>query len=185
MESLISSTYGLKLNVSTCTSGVGGISGTVLNLDGNPTAANVRISNYSKTVYNINTTNGVFNTGYSLEPGQYNVSAYGILGGNVAYYSTDVNVTRCTLYSIAHFTPRGALLVNVKLNGASADKANISLLKGGITVARGVTNMNGEYETAYDLFKGNYTVYTTYSTLNFTSLAKVYSGELSNITVNI
>ncbi len=184
-KSPISSTYDMKLNVSTCSSGLGGISGTVLNLDGNPSAANVKISNTSKIVYNFNTTNGIFDTGYSLEPGQYNVSAYGIFGGNSPYYSAEAYVTRCAVYSLSQFTPRGAILVNVKLNGAPAYKANISLLRNSVTVARGTTSINGVYETPYDLLKGNYTVYTTYSTLNFTSLVKIYSGTLSNITVNI
>ena len=81
--------------------GDGGISGQVLNRDGSPTPANVTVTSIANdtVVYRAYTGNGQFDTGYSIVPGKYNVTAYSQYGMYI-YNSTIINVVSCKILSV-------------------------------------------------------------------------------------
>ncbi len=180
----VSNSTTFRLTVMNCTNGFGGISGEVLNRDGNlPMTANVTVYFGSREIYSANTTTGLFNTGYILKPGTYNVTAYASPG--VIYDSELVNVTTCSDTSV-FLTPDGGLSVQVNYNGSPAANANITITGGPYNIyLYRPTNVTGGYSTGYTLPTGSYTIVASYNGHNTTVNFQIKAAEITTVTLSI
>ncbi|MDG6994573.1 MAG: carboxypeptidase regulatory-like domain-containing protein [Nitrososphaerota archaeon] len=147
------------LNVATC-NGMSEISGQVLNRDGNlPMYANVTVYHNGQTVFTQNITSGLFNTGFILPAGTYNVTAY---VGTSIYSSQIVNVANCSQTSVT-LTPMAELNIGILFNGLPAASANFTLY-GPNGFARNLTvNSAGIFNSGYSMMPGSYTAAVYYS----------------------
>ncbi len=183
-ESSVTNTTPLTLKVLACVSPLGELTGDVLNLDGNPTPANVTIfSSSGVKVFTQNTTTGFFSTGYSLTPGKYNVSAYLPYLSN-PYFSETVAVKSCSSQSLM-LTPRGALSVQVLYDGAPASHANLSITYPNGYVLNVSTNAQGVYSSAYSLQPGNYTVVAHVNGQSAGQSFLIQGGKMTSVTLDV
>lgn len=177
----LSAHYNMQLNVSSCINGLGGISGQVLNRDANPTASNLTIANRSGIVYRVNAANGVFNTGYILEPGQYNVSAY--ISSNL-YVSRLIDVRYCSI-SNAIMSVDGGLTVEALLYGRPVSGANITLTGPAYFKQTKLTSTAGQAFWGYVLQKGYYEVNATYGGVYSIYNVSITPSVITNLNVSV
>lgn len=138
-------------------------------LGSNPTSLNCR-SAVEQT-----TTSGLFNTGFILPTGTYNVIAY---VGTSVYSTALVNVTSCGQKTIT-LTPMAELNMGVLFNGSPAAHANFTLY-GPNGYARNLTvNGAGIFNSGYTMLPGSYSAVVYY---NGTSATAVFSLTADNET---
>ncbi|MDG6907880.1 MAG: carboxypeptidase regulatory-like domain-containing protein, partial [Nitrososphaerota archaeon] len=163
------------LNVATC-NGMGEINGQVLNRDGNlPMTANVSVFHNGQAIFTQTTTSGLFNTGFILPTGTYNVIAY--VGSSV--YSTElVNVSSCGQTAIT-LTPMAELNMGVLFNGLPAAHANFTLYGPNGYARNLAVNGAGIFSSGYTMMPGSYSAVAYY---NGTSANAVFSLTADNET---
>jgi flagellar hook assembly protein FlgD len=179
----MSASLPLTLNVGASSSSYGGITGVILNPDGNETSGSVVITQGTQTVYSTSTSNGYFNTGYILKPGSYTVTAYMAQNQNV-YYAETVTVSASNMASVT-LTPKGGLDVTVTHNGAPAAGANLSLVTPAGYTLKAVTNSQGQYSWGYSLQAGTYTIQVTYGGATSSNTVTLTSAEMMNLALTI
>lgn len=170
-------------------SGLGEITGSVYNNDGNLTAANVTVTDSATGViaYKNMTTKGTFSTGYTLQPGTYNVTAYAIFSGTYSYGRNRVNVTQCnstsTSISSSSNSAYGALNVTVFYDGSRAGDAQVAAIP---SYSGWYTGPNGEYNSGFTIKPGSYNIVATYANVsNDTGYVNVASGAVTTVDVYI
>ncbi len=179
----MSASLPLTLNVGASASSNGGITGVILNLDGNQASGNVTITQGSQTVYSTSTSNGYFNTGYTLKPGGYTVTAY-IDQNPSVYYAEAVTVSASNIASVT-LTPQGGLGVSVTHNGAPAPGASLSLVTPAGYTLKAVTNSQGQYSWGYSLGPGTYTLQVSYGGATTSTTVTLTSGKMTSLTITI
>jgi hypothetical protein len=175
----------LSLRVIACASQFAEVTGEVLNPDGNPTPANVTIYAHSgKVDYTVNTTSGFFNTGYTLIPGMYNVTAYLPFFPGHPYFSEVVTASMCSSTSVL-LTPRGALDLQVLYKGSPAPNAVVSLTYPGGLVRNFTTNSQGVFSTPYSLQPGNYSAMGYVGNYSAKSSFMINSAQTTTVSINV
>ena len=160
---------------------MGGISGVILNPDGNAAPGNITITTSSGAfVENLTTTSGSFATGLTLAPGTYLVTAYTLFGN--PYVTQSATVTACNTSAIT-LTTRGDLSVTVTSAGYPVSGVNVNILYQGFVVDKGTTDSAGVYDTGFTLNPTSLTVEVTYNGQTKSVTVSPQAGVVTRITV--
>ena len=169
------------LEVASCSSGMGGISGVILNPDGNAAPGNITITTSSGAfVENLTTTSGSFATGLTLAPGTYLVTAYTLFGN--PYVTQSATVTACNTSAVT-LTTRADLSVTVTSAGYPVSGVNVNILYQGFVVDKGTTDSAGVYDTGFTLNPTSLTVEVTYNGQTKSVTVSPQAGVVTRITV--
>ncbi len=170
-----------NLEVASCSSGMGGISGAILNPDGNAVAGNITITKSSGVfVENLTTTSGSFSSGLTLAPGTYLVTAYTLFAN--PYATQSVTVTACNTSTIT-LTSRADLSVTVTSAGYPVAGLNVSILYQGFVVDAGTTDSAGVYNTGFTLNPTSLIVEITYNGQTKSMTVSPQAGVVTQVTI--
>ncbi|MDG6919091.1 MAG: carboxypeptidase regulatory-like domain-containing protein [Nitrososphaerota archaeon] len=180
----VTNTTSFTLKIESCTNGTGEITGEVLNPDGGlPMDANITVYGNGAKMYSANTTTGLFSTGYILQPGTYNVTAYNGYTGKI-YHSELVSVSACGQTKVT-LTFMAALTIEVSYNGSPAPFANITITQQSGFFREFKTNSTGGYSSGHTLMPGTYIITASFNGYSATSTVTLAADATTRLSFSL